>query len=331
MYPTIPLATGDYILNVNNGISSWKTVNAESAIKPTMVDVNIKTSPPPSVNWLFIAAGQSNCQSYTKASINWTEDATDPRIRQWSRGINTKNYTAPKSDVWITAQYPLQFPSILPATNHIGGQLNFSKAFLNDHPDDTVSWVCSAVGGTGFTAVDFGYGECSWLYGYKGPGRNLFKEMIEDVQKALLNSPPNTKFGGFIWIQGEADCGMHPQLYQKYLSKMIDRTRHLLGDPNIPVMVGTMLSSWVAEFESRKHIDHVHRTVAQFIWLAGTIDMTKVETGIMTDVVHYNAETQRAGGYLMYNVWVNLQLIYQQALEEWKANQQQYKVGKIVN
>jgi hypothetical protein len=300
------LEDGKYVLQVTQGQWSWVPIEITNPNEPT--------------SWLFVSCGQSNAQSSNEDPINAQLDQVIPNVYQWNRGIDNHNYQTSKDNAWIPLQYPMQHPGILPNQNHIGHQLSFSKQFLKDRPNDSIYWIACAVGGTGFTVQNMGWGDLCWKPEYAGVGRNLFHEMVEDVRSAQ-QCLPGSRIGAFVWVQGESDGALGGSQYQAELTNMVTQARAQLKAPNAPFICGTMRASVVAGGPAMKQIDAVHRRISQFLWLAGCGDIAKYESGVHPDPYHYNAQSQRSGGIALYKAWQVTNDEYNAALQEWENNQ----------
>jgi hypothetical protein len=311
-----PMANGNYVLNVHNGHCSW--VRASIALSTVLEKEQYEKTN--STKWLFISALQSNTVGTTpNDAIDWSQDAPDPRIFQFNRNKNNLNYTPVNAAQapFIPFQYPAQNGYIMPNDNQICHQLSFSKKFLATRPNDEIYWVLCAVGGICLSVNDVGGGPMSWSPDFKN-GRNLTNEMIEDVQYAQ-QLIPDAVLGGVVGIGGESDHTFTTSQWQIKFSETVAVWRSRLSAPNLPIIIGTMLSSFVGISPAMQRVDVAHRRIKDYMWLAGCADIALVETGVMSDLVHYNAATQRAAGKLLYDVWFEVWDEYLAALEKWKA------------
>ena len=140
---------------------------------------------------LFIIAGQSNAQSANIGPIIPGVDDIHPRIFQFNRNLKTSRYPTENMGFWIPAQHPLQHMS-LTNDNSVGFGLSFAKEYLKKcGPNDEIYIVCCAMGGTGFTPVNFGYGSACWKKNFKGT-YELYNMMIKDVM-LLINQNKEQK------------------------------------------------------------------------------------------------------------------------------------------
>lgn len=311
--PPPPTANGDYVLQIRQGQAAWVNTN-NVAHEPAPEPVK------PGRHWILIIAGQSNAQGQNDSYVNLKYDSVDPRIKQWSRGNANHLYDAGCGNEWIIAQYPLQHPGIAYNQAHIGFQLSFCKEHLRHYPDDHIYLVCCSTGGSSFAPFNLGWGEMAWRHDYQGGGKNLFEEMIQTTTKARAALPVETEMMGILWHQGESESATGATQYATELTDFITQARARLYAPNLPFIVGTMLSTYVNPSPPMQAIDSVHRNIANLIWLSEVADISTVETGVMTDFVHFNADTLRAAGPIYYEAWLRVWDKYTKALDVWFKN-----------
>jgi hypothetical protein len=324
MASTNDLPDGDFKLRITNGSAEWVNIYEESPLyrrNDTVEPVITATPHPKGKHLVLVTLSQSNSQGYNDTFINPDLDGVDPRIMQWSRGIKNHIYDPGQKNTWIHAQYPLQHPCILPGQAHIGSQISFAKRHLQDNPHDTIYLVNCATGGASFDPFDLGYGEMSLRLSYSGQGKNLFNSMISTVDNARSSLPENNEIMAFLMIQGESEANSGKEQYLQDLFNMIDAARKHMKNEHIPLLVGTMMPSYVAGGLGIKEIDAVHRSIGHSIWMSACADVSKVATGVHTDMCHYNSATQRMAGLVFYDAWLEVRRKYDEAIRQWLESQ----------
>lgn len=212
----------------------------------------------------------------------------------------------------MPAQHPLQHTSLY-NDNSVGFGLNFAKEYLKTcSSQDELYLVCCAMGGTGFTPVDFGYGPACWKKNFKGT-YELYNMMINDV-KNLLNQDKELKVKGLLWHQGESDIGNWQ--YHHDLSNFVKNVREDLGNANLPFVCGTMLKSFKDMNPMTSMVDNVHKGVPQYMWLAECAIFDDLMG--KADFVHFDAESEREMGKRYCQKVLVVEDKYEKALEEWK-------------
>lgn len=120
-----------------------------------------------------------------------------------------------------------------------GPEIGFAHALAEAWPDKRIGIVKQAVGGTGIMAWAPEWNEAdAALTGdaRKGP---LYKELLGKARAALKAG--NVELRGFLWLQGGKDMlSMETAArYADNLKTLAAALRRDLGDPDLPVLVGT--------------------------------------------------------------------------------------------
>ena len=129
---------------------------------------------------------------------------------------------------WVAAKHPLHFDK--PKVAGVGPGLTFGIAMAEADPDVVIGLVPCAVGGTPIAKWAPGaYDQNTHTHPYDDAAMRIRKAMETGVVK------------GVIWHQGEGDS--NPTSASVYLGKLealIGRVRALVGNPNLPVVVGQL-------------------------------------------------------------------------------------------
>ena len=167
-------------------------------------DPNEKTLIPPKNMRLFLLMGQSNMAGRAKLT-------DDDRISA------ANAYRLNRDDKWSPASAPLHFDKKVAA---YGPGDAFIRAYLADHPGESIGVIPCAVGGTSIR---------TWVDG----ARNL-----EVAMRRLRAAKPYGTLVGVLWHQGESDAlKMESSQYRQLFSKMVKRVRAEAG-AEVPVVVG---------------------------------------------------------------------------------------------
>lgn len=129
---------------------------------------------------------------------------------------------------WVRAAHPLHFDK--PKVAGVGPGLSFGIAMAEDDPNVTIGLVPCAVGGTSIT---------KWTPGaFDSPTETYpYNDAVARIMEAM-------KYGvieGVIWHQGEGDSNLEAaSLYVDRLSEFIQRIRTVVGNPDLPFVVGEL-------------------------------------------------------------------------------------------
>lgn len=145
-----------------------------------------------------------------------------------------------KNQQWQRAAHPLHFDK--PKVVGVGPGLSFGIAMADAYPNVTIGLVPCAVGGTSIT---------KWAPGVydKPSGTFPYNDAVIRIMEAM-------KYGvvkGVIWHQGEGDSS--PEAASPYIDRLkefIQRIRTVVGDPDLPFVVGEL-------GRYRKNYDNINR------------------------------------------------------------------------
>lgn len=117
---------------------------------------------------------------------------------------------------------------------------SFAQEFLSDHPGDTIIFVPSAKGGTGFS-------NSRWR-----PVDDLFNRLVA-ATTATLRAFPASRLRCLL-VQGfesDAGAGTAAATFRSQLNDFIETVRTNLGSPELPVVLGEMPDDYVGASAGR--------------------------------------------------------------------------------
>lgn len=165
---------------------------------------------------LYILAGQSNM-----AGRGTVEGA-------YQTAGNDKVLMLTKEGKWVRAKHPLHFDK---PTAGVGPGLEFGVQMAKADPKVKIGLIPVAVGGSPIE---------SWLPGAldKATGTHPYDDAVERIKLAMQSGV----IKGIIWHQGESNSGRPEQVkaYLEQLKELITRFRKLVGNDNLPVVVGEL-------------------------------------------------------------------------------------------
>ena len=133
-----------------------------------------------------------------------------------------------KNQQWVPATHPLHFDK--PKAAGVGPGLSFGIAIAEAYPNATIGLVPCAVGGTSIT---------KWTPGTFDPPTKTYP--YNDAVARIMETMKYGVIKGIIWHQGEGDS--NPDAAARYidrLSELIQRIRTVVGDPDLPFVVGEL-------------------------------------------------------------------------------------------
>lgn len=165
---------------------------------------------------IYILMGQSNMSG---RGVMATED----RIVE-----NQKVLMLTKSLKWTPAKNPLHFDT---GGAGVGPGLAFGLAMQQANKDIEIGLVPTAVGGTGIDV---------WQ-----PGALDIETQThpyDDAEKRIIEAMKSGTIKGILWHQGEEDSkqAYTTENYMPKLKTLVSRIRTLVGDPNLPFVVGEL-------------------------------------------------------------------------------------------
>lgn len=165
---------------------------------------------------IYILMGQSNMSG------------RGPLIAADSIVPNSKVLMFTKNLEWTPAKNPLHFDK--PSVVAVGPGLSFGLAMQESDKSKIIGLVPTAVGGTSIGA---------WIPG--GYDKNTKKFPWDDAEKRILEAMKYGTVKGVIWHQGESDSNIESaSVYLPKLESLIKRVRTLVGNKNLPFVVGQL-------------------------------------------------------------------------------------------
>ena len=154
-------------------------------------------------------------------------------VPEADRGPLARAFKMERDGSWVEATSPIHFDRKFAGMSPCNG---FAKAYLAEHPQETLGLVPCAVGGSSMA---------TWIDGGEDPyGQNL-RRALERAKKAQSNGT----FVAVLWHQGEADATAAD--YEKRLAAYPERFRTMawrirreLGNPDLPVIMGEIGPFW---------------------------------------------------------------------------------------
>ncbi|MEO6521956.1 MAG: sialate O-acetylesterase [Mucilaginibacter sp.] len=165
---------------------------------------------------LYILVGQSNMAG------------RGPITPEIANEHNDRVYMFTKDQQWVIAKHPLHFDK--PKVSAVGPGLTFGIAMAQAYPKANIGLIPCAVGGTPIEHWQIGAFD-------KATNTHPYDDAVERIKAAM-------KYGevkGIIWHQGESNSGGEkPKLYLAQLSELIQRFRALVGNNDVPFIVGEL-------------------------------------------------------------------------------------------
>lgn len=265
------------------------------------VPINVAPVNAPDV---YILAGQSNM-----TGINVGQAGRDPssggldepnaRIFQISRGVSNGGIYNPGNDGdIILAQDPLQ--DVTGGADSVGLGLTYAKTIL---PYTTKNIILVPVAET-LTS----YANSNWRAGVanvSGDGDPAYEAMITRTNAALAATGGILR--GVLWQQGEGDvtcAGTDASRYLTEFPNMINGIKHdVAADQRgsrtgMPVLYGTMLSTWIGNDGCKRVIDRTQRSLPNTMSDIRMINMADLTNPNYppADAIHYGKTALREAG-----------------------------------
>ena len=185
-------------------------------------------------------------------------------------------------------------------SDRFGPELSFGRALSANHPDVGIALVKYALGGSGLAP---GVGLGSWHpTDRNGHQVNQFDHALRTLENALSNRDidgdgiyDHLVPAGIIWMQGESDAdgSQAAEAYDENLAQLMQSLRAALGDENLPVVIGKITDSGMADDGSvMDYIDIVQQAQASFAAADHCAELVS-ETDSLSyrdDQYHYDTE-----------------------------------------
>lgn len=174
-----------------------------------------QTTPPQKFD-LYILIGQSNMAG------------RGPITPEIATEHNDRVYMFTKDKQWVIAKHPVHFDK--PKVSAVGPGLTFGIAMAQAYPNVNIGLIPCAVGGTPIE---------HWQPGaYDAPTKtHPYDDAVERIKAAMQYG----QIKGIIWHQGESNSSPEKaKIYLAQLTELIQRVRALVGNPNVPFIVGEL-------------------------------------------------------------------------------------------
>ena len=193
---------------------------------------------------------------------------------------------------WVAASSPIHFDR--PSCGY-GPANSFVRAYLAEHPTDTVGLVPCAVGGS--LSVTWSPEDAP------DPVGTNFRRALARARTAQRNG----RIVGILWHQGEADAGRFakdPRLKERYsarLAEMVRAFRSGLNCPDAPFLVGEIGTL-------PKDCTRMNPILAEAVRLIPNAGLAKASdlTGHLPDGIHFDTPSYEILGVRYYDAWKRL-------------------------
>lgn len=186
-------------------------------------------------------------------------------------------------------------------SDQFGPELSFGATLSYAQPDTGIAIVKYALGGSGLGS---GVGLGSWHPTDKnGHGINQFDHALRTLHNAFSERDIDGDGirdrlvpAGIIWMQGEADANQDLEIaaaYEENLSLFVESLRIALKDDDLPVVIGKITDSGMADDGSvMDYIEYVQLGQAAFATSDHCADLVTVTDGLnyRDDAWHYDTE-----------------------------------------
>lgn len=223
--------------------------------------------PDKSTTWVFLMAGQSNMAG---------RGLVQPEDTISNRRILTIN----SSGKLILAKEPLHFYE--PTLTGLDCGLSFGKEMLTYVPDSiTILLIPTAVGGSSIG---------QWL----GDSVHRDVRLLTNFTEKVAIAREHGQIKGILWHQGESDANetdIPP--YKSRLTQLFRTFREIVGNPNLPIVMGE-LGSFSEDKEDWLKINnqmHAYASTDAHVRIFSTSDLS--DKG---DRIHFDSEGQRTMG-----------------------------------
>lgn len=168
---------------------------------------------------------------------------------------------------------------------------SFAQAYAKDHPDDTVGLIPAADGGSSLE---------DWRV-----GGELYTNAVNLAGLAMRNS----KLTGFLWHQGEAECGNEQNIesYERRFLAIMDAMKKELGLPeHFPILIGG-LGDYLAKRAISPALVNYTKVNKKLLGIAekheGYRFVSAVGLSSNSDYLHFNAASLHEFGLRYYRAY----------------------------
>lgn len=186
-------------------------------------------------------------------------------------------------------------------SDRFGPELSFGLALSSNLPNTRIALVKYALGGSGLVP---GVGEGNWHPTIRNGHRvNQFDHAIKTLHNALSDRDIDGDGirdklipAGIVWMQGESDANdsqASADAYNENLAHLVQSLRAALGDESLPVVVGKITDSGMADDGSvMDYIDMVQQAQASFAATDHCAELVSITDSLnySDDKYHYDSE-----------------------------------------
>jgi len=258
---------------------------------------------------IVLEEGQSNNVGWTAKNSFELSDYPLPNMYQLSKGRADSNYNAGSKYDLIPAYQPLQSTGSRHDGNYVSMGFYFAREMAKDYPQYDIYIVKNSSAATGFS--NNRWNEVDDL-------RQRGTREVRLIHNELKQKYNQVFFAGLNMHQGETDADnvAHSSVYEsKTVTKFNSQRNELsdLGFGDFPIVLGTMVSTWIGSNPTRLEVDAVHRNIANLIPNAGFVDLSDLTD--TPDGVHFAAHEAEIKGIRYYEKWKTLNNFTKQSYE----------------
>lgn len=239
------------------------------------VELKAKSIPEKESLWVFILAGQSNMAG---------RGLVEPRDTIPSERILTIN----KNDDIIIAKEPLHFYE--PSLRGLDCGLSFGKTIIKHLPDSiSILLIPTAVGGSKIS---------QWL----GDSLHRNVPLLTNFQEKAELGKKYGQVKGILWHQGESDAtAFNAPLYKEKLSELFSKFRKIIGNENLPVLIGELGS-----YSNNENWSIINEQIRLYALTdSNSIIIKTSDLKDRGDKIHFNSEGQRILGQKFADEYIN--------------------------
>jgi hypothetical protein len=186
-------------------------------------------------------------------------------------------------------------------SDRFGVELSLAARLSEMSRGENIAIIKYSRGGTSIDTSAAGQAGC-WMADYRGGnGINQYDHFLATVKTAMSSDDIDGDGkkdslipAGIVWMQGESDANNEyaASIYEENLSVMIARIREAFNSPGMPVVIGRISESHMAEDSLVwSYGDIVRKAQADFVAADGKAELvTSTDDYGYSDPWHYNSE-----------------------------------------
>ncbi|MDQ3291471.1 MAG: sialate O-acetylesterase [Bacteroidota bacterium] len=241
-------------------------------------EVKIKNLPKKENTWVFILAGQSNMAG--RGQVEPADTIPNERI-----------FTINQKGEVITAKEPLHFYE--PNNTGLGSGLSFAKTLIKQVPDSiSILLIPTAVGGSSIS---------QWL----GDSTHRNVKLLTNFKEKVATGKSLGQVKAILWHQGESDANPTDiPLYKTRLTNLFTQFREIMGDRNLPIILGELGTFSKDKNEWRQINEQIHQ------YSSSDPNTTVVSTSDLKhkgDNIHFDSNSLRLMGQRYAQAYIQLQ------------------------